>query len=51
MLLNLKELMQYAEARDMAIGAFNGPTLESARCIESSTEAWYAADSAACAGA
>ena len=31
MLTNLNELMKYAQEHEMAIGSFNGPTLESAR--------------------
>ena len=31
MLTNLNALMQYAQEHKMAIGSFNGPTLESAR--------------------
>ena len=31
MLVNLKELMRYAQEHNTAIGGFNGPTLESAR--------------------
>ena len=31
MLVNLSDLMRIAEERQIAIGAFNGPTLESAR--------------------
>ena len=31
MLVNMKELLNFAQQRGMAIGAFNGPTLESAR--------------------
>ena len=38
MLVNLKELMTYAEARGMAIGGFNGPTLESARAAMEAAE-------------
>ena len=38
MLVNLKELMSIAEARHMAIGSFNGPTLESARAALEAAE-------------
>ena len=39
MLTNLNALMQYAQEHKMAIGSFNGPTLESARAaVEAAQE-------------
>ena len=38
MLVNLKELLEIAESRSMAVGAFNGPTLESARAALDAAE-------------
>ncbi|MDO4741673.1 MAG: class II fructose-bisphosphate aldolase [Eubacteriales bacterium] len=38
MLANLNELMRYAEEKQVAIGAFNGPTLESARAALEAAE-------------
>lgn len=39
MLTNLNALMQYAQEHEMAIGSFNGPTLESARAaVEAAQE-------------
>ena len=38
MLVTLKELMTIAESRQMAIGSFNGPTLESARAALEAAE-------------
>lgn len=38
MLVNLKELLAIAESRSMAVGAFNGPTLESARAALDAAE-------------
>ncbi|MBQ7826493.1 MAG: class II fructose-bisphosphate aldolase [Clostridia bacterium] len=39
MLVNLKELMIYAQQRGIAIGGFNGPTLESARAAVEAAQA------------
>lgn len=38
MLVNLKELMEYAQEHGVAIGGFNGPTLESARAALEAAE-------------
>ena len=38
MLVNLSDLMRIAEERQIAIGAFNGPTLESARAALEAAE-------------
>ena len=41
MLVNLSDLMRIAEERQIAIGAFNGPTLESARAALEAAEALH----------
>ena len=41
MLVNLTDLMRIAEERQIAVGAFNGPTLESARAALEAAEALH----------